>query len=1034
MTAYSTLFFVVTALAQPEPSPPQMLDDAELTSVTFIDADRGWAVGDRGVIWHTSDGGRAWKLQPSGVTCRLEAVQFLDADNGFVVGGWTQPYTHQTHGVVLRTHDGGRTWQNTPDLTLPALKHARFFDAKHGSALGDSSPLYPAGVFRTQDGGRSWIPIPKGQSIGWATGDFRDQQSGALAAVDGTLAIATSTEIRAARPLSVGARSLHRLLLSGPTGGWLVGDGGLVVTTQDGGLTWTSPPSPLPELAARHFDFHAVAASGAHVWIAGSPGSLVMHSPDAGKTWQALPTDYTTPLRSLAFIDEYRGWAVGALGTILHTRDGGRSWRVQRSERSGAARAALLGVFGEAHRMPLDVVADQGGNSGFLTAMEILGRPEPPALSSGTAEWSLPARTHAAVVAAGGSAAATAWRFPLPTMQLSPTSEAILARWNAANDGQATQRLEEHLVKKIRQWRPEVIVTDEVSPQGESPLAHLTGQLTLAAVAKAAEDTAYPEQIRDAGLASWKVKKVLTMLPAGKQGTVNLTPSQWAERLGCSLEEQAQTGRALLSHENRPRPISVGMAVRVDRLPQDSGKRDVMSGIVLAPGSEARRRLADPPSGDLKRMADVAQKRHNAMQLLARMETNANLGAGWLGQVKDLTGGLGSKMAGDLIWQLGRKYQLGGKLPEAAEAMELLLEKHPQHPLADAAALWLVHYYASGEVAWRMRQSTKFEVRLATATAVGEAGVSHAGFPATASKQNPPSVAPFASIGAAGSAAPDLAPAERAGRALRVGKQIEQTRPTIYADPALRFALAAAARQAGQPRTADRWFQVLANGGADTVWAQNAAAEQWLFRPSEIAPKKVCSVVSASQKPRLDGLLDDPLWQTAKPVSLRSTPPVPDEIPAVVAMTYDDEFLYFAISCPRASSIDYATTTAANSATRVPDTDLSGHDRVTIMLDVDRDYATYWSLTVDHRGWPAESCFHDKTWNPQWFIATGGDEQFWTIEAAVPLAELTQAKPKVRDVWTLGIQRTIPRLGLQSFSLPAAVDVVPEGMGLLVFE
>src|SRR5436190_2652812 len=96
------------ALAQPEAVPPQWLQDAELTSVSFVDADRGWATGDRGVIWHTSDGGRTWKLQNSGVTCRLEAIQFLDADNGFAVGGWTQSYTHETHGVALRTRDGGK--------------------------------------------------------------------------------------------------------------------------------------------------------------------------------------------------------------------------------------------------------------------------------------------------------------------------------------------------------------------------------------------------------------------------------------------------------------------------------------------------------------------------------------------------------------------------------------------------------------------------------------------------------------------------------------------------------------------------------------------------------------------------------------------------------------------------------------------------------------------------------------------------------------------------------------------------------------
>jgi hypothetical protein len=118
----------------------------------------------------------------------------------------------------------------------------------------------------------------------------------------------------------------------------------------------------------------------------------------------------------------------------------------------------------------------------------------------------------------------------------------------------------------------------------------------------------------------------------------------------------------------------------------------------------------------------------------------------------------------------------------------------------------------------------------------------------------------------------------------------------------------------------------------------------------------------------------------------------------------------------------------------MPDADLKEQDRVTVLLDIDRDYATYWSLTVDHRGWPAESCFGDKTWNPEWFIAAAGDEQFWTVEAAIPLAELAPAMPKVRDAWAVGFQRVIPGVAFQSFTTPAADEVLPEGMGLLVFE
>jgi hypothetical protein len=424
----------------------------------------------------------------------------------------------------------------------------------------------------------------------------------------------------------------------------------------------------------------------------------------------------------------------------------------------------------------------------------------------------------------------------------------------------------------------------------------------------------------------------------------------------------------------------------------------------------------------------MAQKRHNVEQLLTRIDAKNGVGAGWLGQVKDLTDGLGTRTAGEILWQLGRKYQQSGKLVEAAEAMELLLSRHPRHPLSDAAALWLVQYYASGEVAGRLRKETHFEVRLATTTTAAEVG--NAKPLADARSAAALRQVGFAGVSAGGTAAPQFHPAEFAGQALRVAKQVEQTRPTLYADPALRFALAAAARQAGQPRSAERWFQSLAASGNGSLWSQNAAAEQWLFRPSENAPKKVCAAVTALEKPRLDGRLDDSLWRMAKPVSLVDASAMKDVAPAVLAMMHDEEFLYLAISCQRLAGMDYA----ASEATRVPDADLRQHDRVTVLLDVDRDYATFWSLTVDYRGWPAESCFGDVTWNPEWFIAAAGDEQFWTVEAAIPLVELTGTKPKVRDVWAVGLQRIIPGIGMQSFSTPASVEVSPEGMGLLVFE
>ena len=92
---------------QPLSFPPEMLEDAELTDICFADADQGWAVGDKGIIVHSEDGGRNWKVQPAPVSCRLQSVQFLDPQIGWAVGGRVHPYTHRTSGVVLRTNYGG---------------------------------------------------------------------------------------------------------------------------------------------------------------------------------------------------------------------------------------------------------------------------------------------------------------------------------------------------------------------------------------------------------------------------------------------------------------------------------------------------------------------------------------------------------------------------------------------------------------------------------------------------------------------------------------------------------------------------------------------------------------------------------------------------------------------------------------------------------------------------------------------------------------------------------------------------------------
>lgn len=1022
--AFATLAGGLPAFGE-EPAPATFLPDAELTDLCFVDPDHGWAVGDRGAIWRTRDGGKAWKLQPCPVNCRLEAVSFIDAQNGWTVGSRIQPYTHQRSAVVLRTRDGGARWTELRSDTLPGLRVVKFFDARNGWAAGDGSALYPAGVFRTSDGGQSWTPLSKGGGSGWVAGDFRDARSGALAGIAGEQGLAVGVEIRPTRTGDLGARYLRKLKLGPATTGWLVGDGGLVLATRDSGFSWTEPTTPFPTAWSQQFDFRALAVLGSHCWIAGAPGTAVFHSPDGGQTWQRDATGQTAPLRALHFLDENRGWAVGAWGTILATRDGGKTWRPQHQ---GGTRAGLLAIVGSAERTPWEALAHLGGNEGYLSAVEVLGRSD--ALSDSSAARSARFRLHEGVVAAGGGVADTAWRFPAPDPALAHSTESLLDFWNRSTDGKAAELAEEHLVRRIRQWRPEVILTEDVSPRGDDPLGRLTSQLVLTAAAKAGDAAVYPQQLTDGLLAPWSPRKVISSSTGERGGEFQLAPSQWATRLGCPLAEQAENGRALLAGELTVPPPVLRFSLLVDRLPQGMGARDFFSGLALAPGGEARRQLADPPATALGDVARIAQRRHNAQQLIQRVGAEASGGQAWLGQAEELTKDLGGRAAGEILFQLGRRYHQAGQSELAADAFERLLTRSPEHPLADRAAVWLVQYFASEEVAWRHRKASNYDVRLTTLAA--EPTTSDADQPAGRVKlaadavgQKPQGQA----IGFGGSAAPELAPSQRASRAIEWAKRLEKADSLVYSSPAVRFPLLAALGKPGQARSGDNLLSSVL-GSRDPAWMACAQAEQWIASKQGIPPKKVISCSPAAVRPQLDGRLDDALWRGAKPVALTNPAGNDAEWPAVAALAYDAEFFYVALSCRKIAGVSYP----ADASTRTYDSPLEKQDHVRILLDLDRDYASYYSLGVDQHGFTADDCFGDATWNPTWYVAAGGDSEWWTAEIAIPWSELRMTPPRARDIWAIGLQRSAPGGRFQAASQPAAATIRPEGFALLAFE
>ncbi len=1002
--------------------PESMRNDAQLADVFFADAARGWAVGDRGTIWHTADGGRRWAPQESGVDCRLSSVFFLDGRTGWAAGGYIQPYTSAATGVVLRTRDVGQHWTVDPKLVLPAIGRLRFFDARHGWAIGQTSAFFPSGVYATEDGGRSWSPLPASEPGSWLTGDFTDPTSGALAGRSSALA---AIRRRGIEPLAAdyGLRGLRQMKLVAPAGGWLVGDGGLILKTQDLGHSWQTPEGDVPPAIRDHFDFDALDVRGPHCWIAGTPGSRVLHSAVAGRTWSVHPTGQTLPIRSLMFVDERHGWAVGDLGVILSTDNGGQTWQRQRG---GGARTAFVGFYGRAAEIPLELIARLSADEGYLGTVEILNRQDVEARAAGELDPQLQA--HEASVQAGASAAAAAWRFPLRQASLRLSGEQLVALWNQANDTQALEKLEAHIVTRVRMWRPSVVFTSAPDARAVDPLAHVINQVVLRAVERAADPARYPEQIAEGGLDVWKVQKVYGSLAPGQTGTSNVNTAHVAARLGRSIGELAAPARSVMNGEFSVPVATVGYRLLVDHIPQEVGQRDFFSGIPLAPGGEARRRLDEVSDRDMEALGREVQMRRNLQAMLAQAESADGADGRFVAGIGEQTRKMAPARAAEVLFQLAERYFRQGQWGMAAECFDMVVERYPDQPLATQSLVWLIQYYASGEAAWRYRAAHQIAVRQVSAQSPALDPQS-GGQPKGQVRRAGGISAPAQMEGGNGLVRESVSSESRLAKASGYAKQLEALRPALFVEPAVRFPLAVAQRGQGLPAQAQRYWLAMRHNRPHDAWWNCAQGELWLGDGKGLPPKELWNCTRGG-RPRLDGRLDEPMWRAASSVTLRSPQRDDADWGAVAMLSYDDEFLYLAVSCTKAEGFKYVK----SDEPRPRDPDLADQDRVDVVIDLDRDFSSYYRLTIDHRGWTGEGCWHDTTWNPNWFVASGGDDGVWTAEAAIAWSELTGEPPTAKKTWAIGVQRTVPGVGFQSWTTPASTEIMPEGLGYLMFQ
>ena len=183
---------------------------AWLHSVFFLDQNRGWAIGSKGTLLATNDGGKTWQPRQSSTTDVLRDIYFVDNNNGWLVcevNFYELKTKDQPRAYLMHTTDGGEKWEqvNIKGVDVDSrLVRAVFSQGGRGWAFGEAGA-----IFTTRDNGATWTRLPSPTRHLLLGGIFIDEDRG-----------------------------------------WLVGAGATIIQTSDGGDTWYQSRLPQSTQAA----------------------------------------------------------------------------------------------------------------------------------------------------------------------------------------------------------------------------------------------------------------------------------------------------------------------------------------------------------------------------------------------------------------------------------------------------------------------------------------------------------------------------------------------------------------------------------------------------------------------------------------------------------------------------------------------------------------------------------------------------------------------------------------------------------------
>lgn len=155
-----------------------------INAIFFTSATTGYFTGSSGVIFKSTDAGVTWSPLSSGTSNALGIVHFTSPTNGCVVGDL---------GTILRTTDAGVTWSPIASGTSSDnLTGMDFLDANNGFIVGGNVGAGIGSRLETTDGGATWTYVLPGTAFLYRV-QFYNTNLGYAVGASGTILKYSST-------------------------------------------------------------------------------------------------------------------------------------------------------------------------------------------------------------------------------------------------------------------------------------------------------------------------------------------------------------------------------------------------------------------------------------------------------------------------------------------------------------------------------------------------------------------------------------------------------------------------------------------------------------------------------------------------------------------------------------------------------------------------------------------------------------------------------------------------------------------------